>query len=46
LYPGAQIPTLEEVLELIDCYGDKAVEINLEVPSPSPPPSSLLTPLD
>ncbi|KAF8253194.1 glycerophosphoryl diester phosphodiesterase [Wilcoxina mikolae CBS 423.85] len=30
LYPGAQIPTLEEVLELVHCYGDKQVEINLE----------------
>ncbi|KAI5799998.1 glycerophosphoryl diester phosphodiesterase [Geopyxis carbonaria] len=30
LHPGAQIATLEEVLNLVDCYGDKKVEINLE----------------
>ncbi|KAI5812030.1 glycerophosphoryl diester phosphodiesterase [Pyronema omphalodes] len=30
LYPGAEIPTLEEVLELVHCYGDEKVEINLE----------------
>ncbi|KAL0636687.1 hypothetical protein Q9L58_004295 [Maublancomyces gigas] len=30
LHPGAKIPTLEEVLDLVDCYGDKRVEINLE----------------
>ncbi|KAH0613098.1 uncharacterized protein H6S33_009478 [Morchella sextelata] len=30
LHPGARIPTLEEVLDLVDCYGDKKVEINLE----------------
>lgn len=27
---GAQIPTLEEVLDLIQCYGDNKVKINLE----------------
>jgi glycerophosphoryl diester phosphodiesterase len=37
LFPGAQIPTLEEVLELVECYGDDKVEINLEVVSPPPP---------
>ncbi|KAF8053745.1 glycerophosphoryl diester phosphodiesterase [Lyophyllum atratum] len=30
LFPGAQIPTLEEVLELVKCYGDDEVQINLE----------------
>ncbi|KAA8913038.1 glycerophosphoryl diester phosphodiesterase [Sphaerosporella brunnea] len=30
LHPGAQIQTLEEVLELVKCYGDDKVEINLE----------------
>ncbi|KAG0639583.1 PLC-like phosphodiesterase [Tuber brumale] len=30
VHPGAKISTLEEVLDLIDCYGDKKVEINLE----------------
>ncbi|RPA79274.1 glycerophosphoryl diester phosphodiesterase [Ascobolus immersus RN42] len=28
--PGAKIPTLEEVLDLVDCYGDRKVKINLE----------------
>lgn len=31
MHPGAKIATLEEVLDLVDCYGDKRVEINLEV---------------
>ena len=31
LAPGAQIQTLEEVLDLVECYGDRNVEINLEV---------------
>jgi glycerophosphoryl diester phosphodiesterase len=31
--PGAQIQTLEEVLELVKCYGDDRIEINLEVRS-------------
>lgn len=31
VYPGAKIPTLVEVLDLVDCYGDRKVEINLEV---------------
>ncbi|KAG9029497.1 hypothetical protein FRB95_005264 [Tulasnella sp. JGI-2019a] len=30
VHPGATIATLEEVLNLVDCYGDKAVRINLE----------------
>ncbi|KAF8422099.1 glycerophosphoryl diester phosphodiesterase [Tirmania nivea] len=30
LAPGAQIQTLEEILNLVECYGDKQVEINLE----------------
>ncbi|PUU74755.1 PLC-like phosphodiesterase [Tuber borchii] len=30
VHPGAKISTLEEVLDLIDCYGDKKVQINLE----------------
>jgi len=30
LHPGAKIPTLEEVLDLVECYGDRKVEINLE----------------
>ncbi|KAF8475631.1 glycerophosphoryl diester phosphodiesterase [Kalaharituber pfeilii] len=30
LAPGAQIQTLEEVLDLVECYGDKRIEINLE----------------
>ena len=29
--PGAKIQTLEEVLDLVECYGDRRVEINLEV---------------
>lgn len=41
LFPGAQISTLEEVLDLVDCYGDKKVQLNLEVSSPPPPPSLL-----
>lgn len=31
VHPGAKIPTLVEVLDLVDCYGDRKVEINLEV---------------
>ncbi|CUS09376.1 unnamed protein product, partial [Tuber aestivum] len=30
LHPRAKISTLEEVLDLIDCYGDKKVVLNLE----------------
>lgn len=30
VHPGATIATLEEVLDLVDCYGDKSVHINLE----------------
>ncbi|RPB05075.1 glycerophosphoryl diester phosphodiesterase [Choiromyces venosus 120613-1] len=30
LHPRVKISTLEEVLDLIDCYGDKTVELNLE----------------
>ncbi|KAF8458950.1 glycerophosphoryl diester phosphodiesterase [Terfezia claveryi] len=30
LAPGAQIQTLEEILDLVECYGDSQVEINLE----------------
>ncbi|KAG8872876.1 hypothetical protein FRB97_007269 [Tulasnella sp. 331] len=30
VHPGATIATLEEVLNLIDCYGDNTVRINLE----------------
>jgi glycerophosphoryl diester phosphodiesterase len=29
-HPGTRIATLEEVLQLIDCYGDSTVGINLE----------------
>jgi len=31
LAPGAQIQTLEEVFDLVECYGDSQIEINLEV---------------
>ena len=30
LHPETRIATLEEVLQLVDCYGDKGVTINLE----------------
>lgn len=30
VHPGTTIATLEEVLELVNCYGDKSVTINLE----------------
>ncbi|KAL7270650.1 hypothetical protein RUND412_006629 [Rhizina undulata] len=30
LHPGARIATLEEVLNLVECYGDEKVQINLE----------------
>jgi glycerophosphoryl diester phosphodiesterase len=30
LYPGAQIPTLSEVLDLVTCAGDRSIELNLE----------------
>jgi hypothetical protein len=33
VYPGAQIQTLEEVLEFIRCYGDGHININLEASS-------------
>lgn len=30
VHPGTKIATLEEVLDLVNCYGDKGVTINLE----------------
>ncbi|KAG9851312.1 putative glycerophosphodiester phosphodiesterase, partial [Aureobasidium melanogenum] len=42
LHPGTTIATLEEVLELVDCYGDKGVTINLETKlSPTAPNETL-----
>lgn len=45
LEPGAQIQTLEEILDLVECYGDKEVEINLEVSIRLPPYSNALADL-
>ncbi|KEQ72808.1 glycerophosphoryl diester phosphodiesterase [Aureobasidium namibiae CBS 147.97] len=42
LHPGTTIATLEEVLELVNCYGDKGVTINLETKlSPTAPNETL-----
>lgn len=30
IHPGTKIATLEEVLDLVNCYGDKGVTVNLE----------------
>ncbi|KAH0355778.1 putative glycerophosphodiester phosphodiesterase, partial [Aureobasidium melanogenum] len=41
-HPGTTIATLEEVLELVNCYGDKGVTINLETKlSPTAPNETL-----
>ncbi|KAH0278685.1 putative glycerophosphodiester phosphodiesterase, partial [Aureobasidium melanogenum] len=42
LHPGTTIATLEEVLELVNCYGDNGVTINLETKlSPTAPNETL-----